>query len=66
MKMRSARLCALVLLAITAAPGLVQAATSPPMSRNLYAVNEGSSDRGSISVYDIDAVNALVTQMQSP
>jgi hypothetical protein len=45
------------LLSITA-EGATPAASSPP--RSLYAVNEAPSDRGSISVYDIEAGHRLV------
>jgi len=63
MKGKRARLCALILLAITAAPASLQASPTPPILRNLYAVNEGSSDRGSISVYDIDAGHRLIRKI---
>ena len=40
---------------------------APPLSasRHLYAVNEAASDRGSISVYDIDAGHRLVKQIST-
>ena len=37
--------------------------SNPP--RSLYAVNESSDDRGSISVYDIDAGHRLVKTIQT-
>jgi outer membrane protein assembly factor BamB len=36
------------------------AAYQPPASRRLYAVNQSSADRGSISVYDMDAGHSLM------
>jgi hypothetical protein len=45
------------LLAATAAPATIYAAAP---QRGLYAVNQSSSDRGSISVYDIDAGHRLL------
>jgi hypothetical protein len=46
------------LLAIST--GTAGAATSSPPPRSLYAVSEAANDRGSISVYDIEAGHRLV------
>src|SRR5262245_37405691 len=40
------------------------AANVPSASRNLYAVNQSSANRGSISVYDINRGHALVKTIQ--
>jgi hypothetical protein len=51
-----------ILLGVFAAiamPATIYAA-SPGTHRNLYAVNQSPSDRGSISVYDIDAGHRLI------
>jgi 6-phosphogluconolactonase (cycloisomerase 2 family) len=40
-------------------------ATPPHTQRSLYAVNESSSDRGTISVYDIDARHRLIKTIQT-
>src|SRR5579884_2951333 len=49
------------LLAISAEVG-----AAPPHSlRTLYAVNEGSGERGSISVYDIDAGHRLIKTIRT-
>ncbi|HEY7578413.1 MAG TPA: hypothetical protein VH855_12525 [Acetobacteraceae bacterium] len=56
---RGARRLWLTVLAAFAGPAIsVRAADLPP--RSLYAVNESPEDRGSISVYDIDAGHRLV------
>ena len=44
---------------ISASPPLIAATTSSP-SRTLYAVNQSSANRGSISVYDIDRGHSLI------
>jgi len=44
---------------ISASPPLIAATTSSP-SRTLYAVNQSSASRGSISVYDIDRGHSLI------
>jgi hypothetical protein len=49
----------------TAAPATLSAGSSPGASRSLYAVNEAASDRGSISVYDIDAGHRLVKKIST-
>jgi DNA-binding beta-propeller fold protein YncE len=41
------------------------ATTSSPPPRSLYAVNEAPNDRGSISVYDIDAGHHLIKTVQT-
>jgi hypothetical protein len=41
------------------------AANVSPSSRNLYAVNQSSANRGSISVYDIDRGHGLVKTIQT-
>jgi hypothetical protein len=46
------------LLSITSGTANAAAPSSPP--RSLYAVNEASNDRGSISVYDIEVGHRLV------
>lgn len=54
------------LLAIPAAAGSLPAgAAFPDPVRNLYAVNESSGDRGSISVYDIDAGHRLIKTIRT-
>jgi hypothetical protein len=40
-------------------------ATASHLQRRLYAVNESSSDRGTISVYDIDAGHRLIKTTQT-
>ena len=52
-----------VLLSITM--GTAGAATSSSPPRSLYAVNEAPNDRGSISVYDIDAGHHLIKTIQT-
>lgn len=49
-----------LLVTAAASGGALAAATSPYAARSLYAVNETAKDRGSISVYDIDAGHRLV------
>jgi hypothetical protein len=52
-----------ILLGLFAAlmmPAKIHAASLRGTQRSLYAVNEPASDRGSISVYDIDAAHRLV------
>jgi hypothetical protein len=39
--------------------------TAPFMQRTLYAVNQSSGDRGSISVYDIDAEHRLIRTIRT-
>ena len=51
------------LLSITTATAGVATSSSPP--RSLYAVNEAPNDRGSISVYDIDAGHHLIITIQT-
>jgi DNA-binding beta-propeller fold protein YncE len=51
------------LLSITT--GTAGVATSSPPPRSLYAVNEAPNDRGSISVYDIDAGHHLIKTIQT-
>jgi hypothetical protein len=68
MQSSSTKFCAvaLTLAALIALPvdisGLrnVLAANTPAISRMLYAVNQSSDKRGSISVYDIDHAHALI------
>jgi hypothetical protein len=49
------------LLAAVAGAGGASAQAAPPQSlRSLYAVNEAAKDRGSVSVYDIDAGHRLI------
>ena len=50
------------LLSITAEAA---APTPPSASRSLYAVNESPNDRGSVSVYDIQAGHRLVKTIQT-
>ena len=45
--------------------GTAGAATSSSPTRSLYAVNEAPNDRGSISVYDIDAGHHLIKTIQT-
>jgi hypothetical protein len=49
----------LALFGIVMAPA-IHAASSPDIHHNLYAVNQSRSNRGSISVYDIDAGHRLI------
>jgi DNA-binding beta-propeller fold protein YncE len=42
-----------------------EATNSSPPPRSLYAVNEAPNDRGSISVYDIDAGHHLIKTVQT-
>jgi DNA-binding beta-propeller fold protein YncE len=51
------------LLSITTGTAGVATSSSPP--RSLYAVNEAPNDRGSISVYDIDAGHHLIKTIQT-
>jgi hypothetical protein len=53
------------LLAILAAGPLPAGAASSRPVRELYAVNEAPADRGSISVYDIDAGHRLVKTIRT-
>jgi DNA-binding beta-propeller fold protein YncE len=50
-------------LSITTGTAGVATSSSPP--RSLYAVNEAPNDRGSISVYDIDAGHHLSKTIQT-
>jgi hypothetical protein len=50
---------------LSIATGRADTATPPSPSRRLYAVNEAPSDRGSISVYDIDAGHRLVKTIKT-
>jgi hypothetical protein len=61
MRARDVRaLCILLgLFAAIAMPATLLAA-SPGTQRNLYAVNQSTSNWGSISVYDIEAVHRLM------
>jgi DNA-binding beta-propeller fold protein YncE len=54
-----------VLLVITAGSVRTTEATQSFAPRGLYAVNESSKDRGSISVYDIDAGHRLIKTIQT-
>jgi hypothetical protein len=63
MKQKYAILLVLSLLANTA--GLALVSTPSLASRNLYAVNQASGDRGSISVYEIDAQHRLVKTIKT-
>ena len=66
MKSKYVRLaCMLVLaagaLAIRSVPLLATSSEYASLSsRNLYAVNQSSKNRGSISIYDIDAGHRLI------
>jgi hypothetical protein len=51
------------LLWVTTATAGAATSSSPP--RSLYAVNEGADDRGSISVYDIEARHRLVKTIRT-
>ena len=51
------------LLSITAEAAPAPAPSSDP--RSLYAVNESANDRGSITVYDIDAGHRLIKTIQT-
>jgi hypothetical protein len=51
-------LSGLLLIVATGAPA--QESTSGDLRRTLYAVNQAASNRGSISVYDIDAEHRLI------
>jgi hypothetical protein len=53
----------LVIIALEA--GRAAAEAMPPHARRLYAVNEASRDRGSISVYDIDTGHRLIKTIQT-
>jgi hypothetical protein len=53
------------LLVITAGSIRTTEATQSFAPRSLYAVNESSKDRGSISVYDIDAGHRLIKTVQT-
>ena len=53
------------LLVITAESAGTTEATQPYAPRSLFAVNESSKDRGSISVYDIDAGHRLIKNVQT-
>jgi 6-phosphogluconolactonase (cycloisomerase 2 family) len=54
------------LLAIPALAGPARAEAAPPSpSRTLYAVDEASGERGSISVYDIDAGHRLIKTIRT-
>ena len=53
------------LLVITAGSVRTTEATQSFAPRGLYAVNESSKDRGSISVYDIDAGHRLIKTIQT-
>jgi len=50
---------------LSIATGTAGVATSPSPPRSLYAVNEAPNDRGSISVYDIDAGHRLIKTIQT-
>jgi outer membrane protein assembly factor BamB len=64
MPMKSGRLhCLVVLSGLLALPATGAALSSP--SRTLYAVNEALGDRGSISVYDIDAGHRLIKTIRT-
>ena len=75
MQSAGSRFCAvaLTLAALIALPvdisGLrrvdVLAADTPAVSRMLYAVNQSSDQRGSISVYDIDHAHTLIKTIQT-
>jgi len=53
------------LLVITAESAGTTEATQAYAPRSLFAVNESSKDRGSISVYDIDAGHRLIKNVQT-
>ena len=53
------------LLVITAESAGTSEATQSFAPHSLYAVNESSKDRGSISVYDIDAGYRLIKTVQT-
>src|ERR1700758_2566869 len=53
------------MLVITAGSVRTTEATLSFAPRSLYAVNESSKDRGSISVYDIDAGHKLIKTIQT-
>jgi hypothetical protein len=50
---------------LSIAAGTAGAATSSSPQRSLYAVNEAPNDRGSISVYDIEAGHRLVKRIET-
>jgi hypothetical protein len=50
---------------LSAAAATADGATASRSQRALYAVNEASDDRGSISVYDIDAGHHLIKTIQT-
>jgi hypothetical protein len=53
------------LSALLSIPADAAAPTPASAARRLYAVNESPNDRGSISVYDIDAGHHLIKTMQT-
>lgn len=66
MKTCLAVLCILLgLCVITAASATLYAESSPHTARSLYAVNEAAGDRGSISIYDIDAGHRLIKKIST-
>jgi DNA-binding beta-propeller fold protein YncE len=52
---RTARCCLCVLVGVLSVTGVRAAQTASFAERRLYAVNQSAGDRGSVSVYDIDA-----------
>ena len=55
----------LLSIAAVAADASRAETTSPDAGRRLYAVNQAARDRGSISVYDIDAGHRLIRTIQT-
>jgi hypothetical protein len=58
--LRTCRIIAAGIILIGAPATTSVATTAAPLQRRLYAVDEAASDRGRISVYDIDADNRLI------
>jgi hypothetical protein len=52
-------------LSLLASVEMGAASTPAPAQRTLYAVNEAPNDRGSISVYDIDAGHRLIKMIKT-
>src|SRR5215472_6645322 len=57
--------CLCTLLGLLSATAEVAAQTSSRPARALYAVNEAAGDRGSISVYDIEAGNRMIKTIET-
>lgn len=54
-----------ILVGVLSAAGEAAGQTRPLMQRTLYAVNQSAGDRGSISVYDIDAEHRLIKTIRT-